>query len=146
MYRIRFIFFLLIISYWQGYSQIQRIAEELGITSRAAVESEVSSPDSASISDSIQIAALTEQIQFYKLNEILLQEKLSNYEQSKEADSLSIIQRKTRIDSLRNVTQGIPVVIDEDTLFSFYAARSGNTANNAKKYDQIIGQRLEYKT
>jgi small-conductance mechanosensitive channel len=127
-----------------GYSQIKRIAEELGISAtKPVVETEVSAPDSASISDSVKIAALTEQVQFYKLNEILLHEKLAHYEQSKEADSLSIIQRKVRIDSLRNVTPAVPVVIDGDTLFSFYAARSGNTAvaraNNTKNMITALG-------
>jgi len=67
MYRIRFIFLFLIILHLPGFSQIQRIAEELWITQRKVVESEVSTPDTASISDSMKIAALTEQIQFYKL-------------------------------------------------------------------------------
>ena len=140
MRRFRFTLLFLTISFLSGYSQIKKIAEELGISSKTEVEAP---SDSAKVKDSLKIAELTEQIQQLKLNEIIFQGKLSGYEQSKEADSLALLQRKERIDSLRNVTQGMPVVIDGDTLFSFYAARGENSiasrVNNAKSMINLLG-------
>ena len=141
MYKFRLIFTVFLFSFSvSGYSQIKKIAEDLGIYPKAVVEI-VS--DSTAVSDSLKIEELTEQIQQLKLNEILYQEKLSTYEQSKTLDSLAIIQRKERIDSLRNVTQGAPVVIDGDTLFTIYLARGGNSptvrANNTKSAINLLG-------
>ena len=48
------------------------------------------------------------------------------------ADSLKLAKQKHRIDSLRMVTQGIPVVVDNDTLFYFYAKRGGHTRHCPK--------------
>ena len=42
-------------------------------------------------------------------------------------DSLKRKEQKARIDSLREYTQGIPVVVEEDTLFEFYSKRGGYT-------------------
>ena len=81
MRRFGFIVLFFTISLLSGYSQIKKIAEELGISSKTVVEA---SSDSTKIRDSLKIAALTEEIQQFKLNEILLQEKLLGYEQAKE--------------------------------------------------------------
>jgi len=141
MRRFRFTLLFLTVSLFSGYSQIKKIAEELGISSKTVIEA---SSDSVKIKDSLKIMELAEQIQQLKLNEILFQEKLSGYELSKEADSLALLQRKERIDSLRSVTQGVPVVIDGDTLFSLYTARGGNSiisrANNAKSIIYSLGE------
>lgn len=40
-----------------------------------------------------------------------------------------------QIDSLRATTKGYPVVVDEDTLFAFYAARGGLTPQAVIAYD-----------
>ena len=122
------------LSLLSGHSQIGKLVKELGISSKDEINLTV---DSARIRDSLTIAELTEQIHSLKQNEIINQGKLLAYEQWKESDSLSVIQRRALIDSLRNVTQGKPVVIDEDTLFSIYPvrgissyeARADNTAN-----------------
>lgn len=42
-------------------------------------------------------------------------------------DSVKRAQQYAQIDSLRRTTPGIPLVIDNDTLFYFYAARGGIT-------------------
>lgn len=51
-----------------------------------------------------------------------------------------------QIDSLRATTKGYPVVVDEDTLFAFYAARGGLTpqarAENAQKNIMAVGKKL----
>ena len=140
MLRFRFTLLCWVISLLPGYAQIKKIAEELGISQKMFIEASI---DSTKIKDSLRISDLTTQIQQLKLNEILYQEKLSAYEQSKEADSLAFLQRKERIDSLRNVTQGVPVIIDEDTLFSFYTTRGGNSiisrANSTKSMINSLG-------
>ena len=125
MHRLRFTVLFFTISLLSGYSQIKKVVEELGISPKAVVEA---SSDSTKIRDSLKIAKLTEELQQFKLNEILLQEKLFDYEQDKEANSLAILKRREQIDSLKKVTQGAPVIIDGDTLFSIYTARSGNSA------------------
>lgn len=51
-----------------------------------------------------------------------------------------------QIDSLRATTKGYPVVVEEDTLFTFYAARGGLTpqarAENAQKNILAVGKKL----
>lgn len=44
------------------------------------------------------------------------------------ADSVKLARQKQRIDSLRHQTKGMPVVVEEDTLFYFYAKRGGTHA------------------
>ena len=41
------------------------------------------------------------------------------------ADSLKQQEQRARIDSLREITVGVPVVVEEDTLFDFYSKRGG---------------------
>lgn len=43
------------------------------------------------------------------------------------ADSIKLAKQKAVIDSLRNITIGIPVVVEEDTLFYIYTNRGGLT-------------------
>lgn len=42
------------------------------------------------------------------------------------ADSVKLASQRRRIDSLRHETRGVPVVVDGDTLFYFYAKRGGD--------------------
>ena len=43
-------------------------------------------------------------------------------------DALKRAAQRQRIDSLRAITPGVPVVVEEDTLFKIYAARGGHSA------------------
>lgn len=79
-------------------------------------------------SDSIRIAELTLQVEQMRLNEILLKNQLEENNQHHVADSLKKAAQKQRIDSLRAITPGVPVVIEKDTLFKIYAARGGHSA------------------
>ena len=87
--------------------------------------SEVSAmPDS----DVVSLNAVREELAAARLNEANLrmeieQMKLATYA----ADSVKMARQKLRIDSLRHVTRGVPVVVEEDTLFYFYAKRGGLT-------------------
>lgn len=66
-------------------------------------------------SDSLHLAAVRKELATAKLNEANLrmeieQMKLAAYA----ADSVKLASQKQRIDSLRQVTLGVPVVVDED--------------------------------
>ena len=43
------------------------------------------------------------------------------------ADSVKLAQQRARIDSLRQFTPGVPVVVEGDTLFYLYTKRGGYT-------------------
>lgn len=92
------------------------------------------SPDSLSarerfIQDSIRIQELTLQVQEQKLNEILLRSELDNaLNRNQVADSIRDAEQRRRIDSLRAVTPGVPVMVDGDSLFTLYAERGGYSA------------------
>lgn len=76
--------------------------------------------------DSIRLHELTLQIQEMKLNELALRSELDNaLGKNQREDSLRRAEQLLRIDSLRKVTPGVPVVVDEDTLFLIYAAKGG---------------------
>ncbi|MDR2058167.1 MAG: mechanosensitive ion channel family protein [Dysgonamonadaceae bacterium] len=108
----------------------------LGVTdSIDIVHSEYSSRN-----DSSQLKILQDQLQESKLNEMNLrmemeQFKLAGYA----ADSVKWTEQKARIDSLRNITAGIPVVIEGDTLFYIYANKGGlSPAGRAAQVENAI--------
>lgn len=65
------------------------------------------------------------------------------------ADSIKLAVQKQRIDSLRSVTQGVPVVVDDDTLFYYYAKRGGLTpqlrAENVARDIELLGKKSNLK-
>ena len=76
------------------------------------------------VNDSI-IMELRQQVQELKLQSILMQEQIDVTERGAQADSLRLAERKARIDSLRSVTPGAPLVIEGDTLLYIYARNGG---------------------
>lgn len=79
--------------------------------------------------DSIRLQEMALQLQEMKLNEVMLRNELDNVRNHNLVeDSLKLVQQRCRIDSLRAVTPGVPVVVDGDTLFTLYAARGGHSA------------------
>lgn len=79
-------------------------------------------------SDSIRLVDIQAELAAAKLNEANLRMEVEQMKLAAfVADSLKLVKQKHRIDSLRIVTQGIPVVVDNDTLFYFYAKRGGHT-------------------
>lgn len=90
--------------------------------------------------DSTRLQELTLQIQEMKLNEIMLRSRLDSACNSQRlADSLKIAEQRRCIDSLRTVTPGVPVVVDDDTLFTLYAGRSGYSAiDRAEMVNEIV--------
>ena len=97
--------------------------------------------------DSAALIRIREELSAARLNEANLRMEL---EQMKlvayAADSVKLAKQKTRIDSLRAVTQGMPVVVDEDTLFYLYAKRGGLTpqqrAENVSHEITVLGKRF----
>ena len=68
---------------------------------------------------------LRSQVQELELQRILMAEQLERSGKSLREDSLAKANRKAQIDSLRKVTKGTPLVVEEDTLFLVYARRGG---------------------
>lgn len=105
---------------------------------------------SAVDSDSVRLTKVQEELAAVRLNEANLrmeieQMKLTTYA----ADSVKRTRQKLRIDSLRQVTQGVPVIVDDDTLFYFYAKRGGHTpqqrAENVANDITALGKRFNLK-
>ncbi|MBD5369338.1 MAG: mechanosensitive ion channel family protein [Bacteroides sp.] len=79
--------------------------------------------------DSIRLHEMELELHELKLNEIVLRSELADaLNQSHIADSIKLAEQRQRIDSLRAVTPGVPVVVEGDTLFTIYAARGGYSA------------------
>lgn len=87
--------------------------------------------------DSGRVADMAKALEAARLNEMTLrmeveQMKLASYA----SDSVKRAEQKIRIDSLRKVTPGVPVVVDGDTLFYLYAKRGGNTPQMRAQMDE----------
>jgi small-conductance mechanosensitive channel len=54
-----------------------------------------------------------------------MQERLENTGKSAREDSLRLARRKARIDSLRSILPGVPLIIEGDTLFTLYDRKGG---------------------
>lgn len=94
------------------------------------------------VNDSI-IHHLNQQVQELKLQGIMMQEQL---ERNGRNDSLLLVQRKARVDSLRDITPGAPLLIEGDTLLTLYARKGGMLAEtrveNARSEILSQGKRL----
>lgn len=56
-------------------------------------------------------------------------------------DSLKQVAQLRRIDSLRNFTKGIPVIVEKDTLFTLFAKRGGHSpTNRASSIAEIVSR------
>lgn len=95
------------------------------------------------------VAALQRQIQEMKLQYIVMEEALQRADQTAQMDSLRQARRRHRIDSLRLITPGVPLVIEEDTLFILYTQQGGTSAENrvemARERIEDIGNQLSFK-
>lgn len=76
--------------------------------------------------DSAYVGALMDSLEAARISEANMRMELEQLKfHMLSADSLAREEQRRRIDSLRVSTQGIPVVVDEDTLFFFYTKRGG---------------------
>lgn len=76
--------------------------------------------------DSLLLDSMEKQLEGAKSVEMNLRMEIEQLKLvSYASDSLKLARQKMRIDSIRSVTRGYPVVVDEDTLFTVYAKRGG---------------------
>ena len=91
------------------------------------------------IRDSLLIEELKQQIQELKMNEILAHNESKNVRLSQEQDSINRATQRLQIDSLRNHTDGIPLVIEGDTILELYTKRGGvMPQERIRRAEQII--------
>ena len=103
----------------------QEPASEVETQEMASGSQTISILDSLkAVNDSI-VGELRHQVQELKLQGIMMQEQLERTGMNAREDSLRQAERKARIDSLRNVTQGAPLVVEGDTLLVIYARKGG---------------------
>ncbi|MDR0394006.1 MAG: mechanosensitive ion channel family protein, partial [Tannerella sp.] len=90
-------------------------------------EDRTASVDSASVmTDSLGMATLRNELEEARRNEMNLRLELETVRmETIVQDSIKRREQRDRIDSLKNITKGYPVVVDEDTLFCLYAKRGG---------------------
>lgn len=91
-------------------------------------------------SDTVQVTVLQKELAAAKLNEANLRMEMEQMRlKSYGADSVKLAQQKLRIDSLRKVTPGVPVVVEGDTLYYLYAKRGGlSPQQRAETNAQVI--------
>lgn len=138
-------------------SQIREKAEGLlnaviteSKTDEAVVDSSAAAEEKRR-QDSIRMQELELQLQEMKLNEIMLRTELNDaLNMHITTDSLKREEQRRSIDSLRTLTPGVPLIIDSDTLLTFYAKRGGvsayDRAENAVNMILKIGKDLSLKT
>lgn len=77
-------------------------------------------------SDTVQVESLRKSLEEARLNEANMRMEMAQMRlQMEAADSAKLAQQRQRIDSLRQFTIGVPVVVDGDTLFHLYTKRGG---------------------
>lgn len=101
--------------------------------------------------DSIKMQELELQLQEMKLNEIVLRTELNDARNIHiTTDSLKKVEQQRQVDSLRTSTPGVPLIIEGDTLLTFYAKKGGlsahDRAENAAQAILKIGKDLSLKT
>ncbi len=94
-----------------------------------SIDTTVPTPQAVIDSDSLAFVKMQLELQEAKLNEANLRMQLEDIQlQHLSGDSLKKVKQKIRIDSLRAVTPGVPVVVEGDTLFYLYAKNGGFSA------------------
>ena len=108
------------------------------VCSGMSAQSDFAVDSVTSESDSL-IQVLRNQVQELQLQRIMMQEQLSETGRS---DSLRAAERKARVDSLRTITPGSPLVIDGDTLLVLYARKGGVYPEKRveQAYEAILSQ------
>ena len=77
-------------------------------------------------SDSARVANLQKSLEEARLNEANMRMEMEQMRlQTMAADSVKLSQQRQRIDSLRQVTKGVPVIAEGDTLFYLFTKRGG---------------------
>ncbi|MGL4292012.1 MAG: mechanosensitive ion channel family protein [Bacteroidales bacterium] len=106
--------------------------------------------DTIETSQQKEILKLDSLVQDFQLQKANLMMQLEQAQlQNKERDSLKSARMRVMIDSLRKHTQGIPVIVEKDTVFTIYANRGGNTpmarSESVQKIILQIGKKINLK-
>lgn len=93
-------------------------------------------------SDSVRMADMKKKLEEARLSEANMRMEMEQMRlKAFAADSVKLAQQRTRIDSLRQFTPGVPVVVEGDTLFYLYTKRGGYTPlQRAEMIDAAIMQ------
>lgn len=97
-------------------------------------------------SDSLRMLELSVKLEEMRVNEMLLKSKIEEYSHHQQEDSLKKAQTLREIDSLRAVTPGVPVVVENDTLFMIYSARGGQSAADRAEFASEMVAKLSQRT
>ena len=97
----------------------------MALTLTAVAQEQPVNIDSLSSAKNDTIQALRSMLQEQQMKNIMMQEQLEKTGEAARDDSLRLARRKERIDSLRNITPGAPLIIDGDTLLVLYTRRGG---------------------
>ena len=111
----------------------------------SAQEQKSSLADSLTAASDSMVRELTSQVQELQLQRIMLQEQLERSGQNARMDSIAKVQRQQRIDSLRKVTTGSPLIVEDDTLLVLYARRGGMLPETRVKATREIIESLAHK-
>lgn len=85
-------------------------------------------------SDSIRLVVLQRTLEEARLNEANMRMEMEQMKlETVAADSVKLAMQRQRIDSLRHLTKGVPVVVEGDTLFQIYTKRGGHTPQQRAK-------------
>ena len=108
--------------------KVLRVMEKDSLTTALTARAD---SDSAAL-----LSAMRQELEAARLNEANLRMEMEQLRlASYAADSVKRLQQKRRIDSLRKVTPGVPVVVEGDTLFYLYAKRGGHTPQQRAETD-----------
>lgn len=92
-------------------------------------------------SDSIYLANLRKSLEEARLSEANMRMEMEQMKlRVASADSVKYARQRQRIDSLRRFTQGVPVVVEGDTLFHLFTKRGGYTPQQRA---QMTGTAIE---
>lgn len=93
-------------------------------------------------SDSVRMADVKKELEEARLSEANMRMEMEQMRlKAFAADSVKLAQQRARIDSLRQFTPGVPVVVEGDTLFYLYTKRGGYTPlQRAEMIDAAIMQ------
>lgn len=117
----------------------QLIKKAENIIKTAFSDSDKGTPDSVDLSslsieeryrrDSVRLSEMAGRLEELQSTELQLRTELAlARNENQAADSVKLARQIMRIDSLRSVTPGVPVVIEGDTLFTLYAPLGGYSA------------------
>lgn len=151
LYAIILLISALLVTNLQVNAQLIEKAEKLlqtafNISQNDSVQTEenrILSSEERNMRDSTLIQEMMNQLQEMRMNEILLRTELDNIRnQNLTADSIKMAEQRNRIDSLRALTPGIPVIVGGDTLLTLYSERGGYSATDRAEMIQDVMMKI----